>query len=158
MNAADIKGKAVISIANGARLGRVDDVLFDRGALAVAAFRVSAGGQRAMIPFAQVHSVGSDAVTVPGDDVAQWVTTSGAAEGLVSLDDLKHRKVVDDDGTFLGTPAVIEVEPQGGRLQQLRVHKGGVLGMGGETITVPSSDIAGVGDDVIVVRTATHPA
>src|SRR5215207_4850552 len=42
MDAADIEGKAVISITTGARLGRVDDVLFDRGSLTVAAFRVSA--------------------------------------------------------------------------------------------------------------------
>ena len=158
MNAADIKGKAVISIANGARLGRVEDVLFDPQGLAIAAFRVSAVGQQAVIPFDQVHSVGSDAVMVPGDDVAQWITTSSAAEGLISLDDLKHRKVVDDAGTFLGTPAVIEVAARDGRLRQLRVHKGGLLGMGGETTTVPGGDVTGVGPDVIVVRADTRPA
>ena len=158
MNASDIKGKAVISIANGTRLGRVEDVLFDPQSLAIAAFRVSAVGQQAVIPFGQVHSVGSDAVMVPGDDVAQWITTSSAAEGLISLDDLKHRKIVDDAGTFLGTPAAIEVAAQDGRLRQLKVHKGGVLGMGGETTTVPGGDVTGVGADVIVVRAGTRPA
>jgi sporulation protein YlmC with PRC-barrel domain len=158
MNASDIKGKAVISITTGARLGRVEEVLFDPGSLAIAAFRVSAGGQQALIPFDQVQSVGSDAVMVASDDVAQWVTTSSAADGLVSFDDLKHRKIVDDGGTFLGTPGTIEVEPQGGRLQQLQAHKGGMLGMGGETTTVPGTDIAGVGADVIVVRTGPRPA
>ena len=158
MNAADIKGKAVISIANGARLGRVEDVLFDPQGLAIAAFRVSAVGQQAVIPFDQVHSVGSDAVMVPGDDVAQWITTASAAEGLISLDELKHRKVVDDAGTFLGTPAAIEVAAQDGRLRQLKVHKGGLLGMGGETTTVPGGDVTGVGPDVIVVRVDARPA
>ena len=85
MNAADINGRAVISVATGARLGRVDEVLLDRTSLALAAFRVTAAGQQALIPFAQVQSLGSDAVMVPGDDVAQWVTTSSAAEGLVSV-------------------------------------------------------------------------
>ena len=155
ITSSDIKGKAVISITSGARLGRVDDVLFDPASLDVAAFRVSAEGQQAVIPFHQVQSVGRDAVMVPGDDVAQWITTSSAGAGLLSFDDLKHRKVVDDAGTFLGTPRAISVAPQDGRLQQLQVHTGGVLGMGGETTIVAGRDLVSVGADVIVVRTTT---
>ena len=155
MNAADIKGRAVISVATGARLGRVDEVLLDPASLALAAFRVTAAGQQALIPFAQVQSLGDDAVMVPGDDVAQWVTTSSAAEGLVAFDALKHFKVVDEAGTFLGTPKAIALEPGDGRLRQLDVHKGGVLGLGGEGTSVPGGGIVSVGADVIVVRTAT---
>lgn len=158
MNVADIKGRAVISITTGARLGRVDDVLLDPASLALTAFRVTAAGQQALIPFAQVQSLGSDAVMVPSDNVAQWVTTSSAAEGLVSFDALKHYNVVDEAGTFLGTPHAITIEPSDGRLQQLTVHKGGVLGLGGETTSVPGGGIASVGADVIVVHTAPPSA
>jgi sporulation protein YlmC with PRC-barrel domain len=158
MNATEIKGKAVISVTTGARLGRVEEVLLDPGSLAVAALRVSAEGQQALIPFDQVQSLGSDAVMVPGDDVAQWIATSSAADGLVSIDGLKHLKVVDDTGTLLGMPRAIAVDSQDGRLLQLQVHKGGTLGIGGETVTVPGSDLAGVGDDVLVVRTTTPQA
>ena len=154
MNAADIKGRAVISVATGARLGRVDAVLLDPASLGLAAFRVTAEGQQALIPFAQVQSLGGDAVMVPGDDVAQWATTSSAGEGLVSFDALKHFKVVDEAGSFLGTPKSLMLEPGDGRLVRLDVHKGGVLGMGGETTSVPGGGIASVGADVIVVRTA----
>ncbi len=154
MNAADIKGRAVITVTTGARLGRVDDVLLDPTTLALVAFRVTAAGQQALIPFAQVQSLGSDAVMVPGDDVAQWATTSSAAEGLVSFDALNNYKVVDEAGTFLGTPRGLTLDPSDGRLQQLDVHKGGVLGMGGESMSVPDGGIASVGADVIVVRTA----
>ena len=158
MNAADMKGRAVISVATGSRLGRVDEVLLDPTSLALAAFRVTAAGKQALIPFAQVQSLGTDAVMVPGDDVAQWVTTSSAAEGLVAFDALKHYKVVDEAGTYLGTPHAITLEPSDGHLQQLAVHKGGVLGLGGETTHVPGGGIASVGSDVIVVRTATSGA
>ena len=158
MDAADIKGRPVISVATGARLGRVDEVLLDPTSLALAAFRVTAAGQQALIPFAQVQSLGGDAVMVPGDDVAQWATTSNAAEGLVSFDALKHYKVVDEAGTFLGTPRALTLEPSDGRLRQLDVHKGGMLGMGGETTSVPGGGIASVGADVIVVRTAAPSA
>jgi uncharacterized protein YrrD len=155
MNAAAIKGRAVISIPTGGRLGRVDEVLFDHTSLRLAAFRVTADGQHALIPFTQVKSLGTDAVMVPADDVAQWMTTAAAAaEGLVSLDALMHYKVVDTAGTFLGTPRAVELEPTDGRLQALAIHKGGLLGLGGETTTVSGSEIASLGADVIGVRTA----
>jgi uncharacterized protein YrrD len=92
MDAAELTGKAVISVTTGAWLGRVDDVLFEAGLLALAALRVSAAGQQALIPFAQVQSLGSDAVIVHGDDVAQWISPSTAAEGLIALDALKSYK------------------------------------------------------------------
>jgi sporulation protein YlmC with PRC-barrel domain len=67
-------------------------------------------------------------------------------------------KVVDDAGTLLGTPQAIAIAPQTGRLQQLEVHSGGMLGMGGQTTTVPGSDVTSVGADVIVVRASSRPA
>ena len=98
MNAADIKGRAVISVATGARLGRVDEVLLDPTSLARAAFRVMAAGQQALMPFAQVQSLGTDAVMVPGDDVAQWVTTyadPGFEELAVTLERLLDQHASD---------------------------------------------------------------
>jgi sporulation protein YlmC with PRC-barrel domain len=158
MKTSEMKGKAVLSITTGLRLGRVEEALLNPASLDLSALRISADDQQAVVPFAQVRSIGRDAVMVEGDDVAQWITTSIAAEGLVTFDDLKHHKVVDDAGTLLGTPRAIAVEPQSGRLQQLEVHSGGMLGMGGQTTTVPGSDVTGVGADVIVVRAGPRPA
>ena len=158
MKTSDIKGKAVLSVTTGLRLGRVEEALFDPTSLAMAALRISADHQQAVVPFDQVHSIGRDAVMVAGDDGAQWITTSTAAAGLLTFDDLKHHKVVDDAGTLLGTPQEIAIAPQTGRLQQLEVHSGGMLGMGGQTTTVPGSDVTGVGADVIVVRASSRPA
>ena len=56
------------------------------------------------------------------------------------------------------TPKAIALEPGDGRLQQLDVHQGGVLGVGGETTSIPGGGIASVGADVIVVRTAAPSA
>ena len=153
----DIKGKAVLSIATGVRLGRVEEMLYDPASLDLAALRISANGQQAVVPFGQTQSIGRDAVMVAGDDVAQWITTSSAAEGLVAFDDLKHHKVVDDAGTLLGTPRTIAVDPQTGRLNQLEVRTGGMLGIGGQITTVLGSDVTGVGADAIVVRSGSRP-
>jgi sporulation protein YlmC with PRC-barrel domain len=107
-----------------------------------------------VIPFAQVQSVGPDAVMVPVDDVAHWITTASDAAGLITFDGLKHFKVVDDTGTLLGTPRGLDLDPVDGHLQSLAIHKGGLLGLGGENTTVTEQEIASVGADVVVVRAA----
>jgi uncharacterized protein YrrD len=151
-----ITGKAVLSVATGARLGRVEAVLLDPSTLTIAALRVAADDQQAVLPFAQVQSVGPDAVMVPVDEVAHWIATANATE-LVTFDALKRYKVVDETGTLLGTPRDVELDPTDGRLQAIEVHKGGVLGLGGEHTTVSAPEIASVGADVIVVRAAPAP-
>jgi uncharacterized protein YrrD len=159
MQLTEITGKAVLSVATGARLGRVDVVLLDPHTLAIAALQVAADRQQAVIPFAQVQSIGRDAVMVPADDVAQWIATASDAAGLLTLDALKHYKVVEDTGTLLGTPRGLELDPADGHLQTMEIHKGGVLGLGGETTTVRAGEIASIGTDVVVVHlTPTPPA
>jgi sporulation protein YlmC with PRC-barrel domain len=157
MHASDIRGKAVISVESGARLGRVEEVLLDPVTLAAAAFRVSLNGQQATIPLEQIHKVGADAIMVPDEDVAQWITPSSAAGGLLSLSDVRGRKVVNDAGSLLGAVREIEIEPGDGRMRHIEVHTGGMFGLGGETTIVPSSGLAGVGPDVIVVRSGATP-
>ena len=157
MQLTELTGKAVLSVATGARLGRVDAVLLDPHTLAIAAVQVAAEKQQAVIPFAQVQSVGPDAVMVPADDVAQWIATATDAGGLITMDALKHYKVVDDTGTLLGSPQALELDATDGHLQTMAIHKGGVLGLGGETTTVQAGDIASVGADVVVVHRAPAP-
>jgi uncharacterized protein YrrD len=157
MQLTEITGKAVLSVATGARLGRVAAVLLDPSTLAIAALQVAAEGQQAVIPFTQVQSIGPDAVMVPGDEVAQWIATASEAAGLITLDALKHYKVVDDTGTLLGSPRDLYLDAADGRLQSLEVHKGGVLGVGGEHTTVRAGEIASVGVDVVVVHLTPAP-
>jgi sporulation protein YlmC with PRC-barrel domain len=158
MNAGRISGMAVISIASGARLGRVEDLAFDPQQLRVAALRVSADGQHALIPFAHVHTIGSDAVTVPSDDVTQWGTPEGSLTTLPGLGDLRKLKVVDEAGTLLGTVRDVEIDPQDGRITQVATHAGGVLGIGGTTRTIAVQEIRSVGADVMMVAVSGTPS
>ena len=151
MKADTLKGMAVVSIEDGAKLGRITDVLFDTRPPHVAALRVAADNQHALIPFGQVHSLGRDAVTVPSRAVAQWAAAR-AGERLPNLRDLGKLRVVDEAGTFLGTPRDVEIGPDDGCITQLQVHRGGVLGMGGESHTITAADIISLGDEVLVVR------
>jgi sporulation protein YlmC with PRC-barrel domain len=152
MRADKLKGMAVVSIDDGAKVGRVDDVMFDTRPPHVLALRVDSGNQPLLIPFDQVRSIGSDAVTVQSASVAVSGRAVNAADAQPSLRDLSRLKVVDESGAFLGTPRDIEITPEDGRLSGLSVHRGGVLGIGGETHTLTAADICSIGDEVMVVR------
>lgn len=147
-----IKGRAVVSITDAAKLGRVDDVLVDTEERRVAALHVKARGEEAVIPFDQVCSVGSDAVTVPSPDVVQRASTPSEADSLVSMDDLSKLKVVDEAGTFLGTVSDVVVDRDDGQITEIQTQKGGVFGVGGTTHTVAPEEITSIGDEVMVVQ------
>ena len=152
MKAEAIKGMAVVSITDGAKLGRVDDLVFDTERRRVAALRISAEGQQAVIPMDKVQSIGSDAITVPSNEVTQWGSSQHRFAGLPRLDDLGKLKVVDEAGTLLGTVHEVDFDPQTGAITEVQVRKGGVLGIGGTTHRIAADDIASVGNEVMVVK------
>lgn len=144
-----LKGMTVVSVSEGARLGRVEDVLLDTSALQIGALKIAHEGQQFVIPFNLIKSIGADAITVESSQVTQ--ATGDAATSLVSLRDFKKLKIVDEFGTLLGVLSGVEFEQQTGKMQQLLVHKGGVLGLGGTTKTVDASQVRGIGRDVVTV-------
>ena len=154
MKAKAIKNLAVVSIDDGVKLGYVDDVIVDSRRLRVAALHIKADGRRGLIPFDQIRTIGRDAVTVP-HDVTRWGDDPGAA-GMSGLDALHKLKVVDEGGTFLGTVQELEVAPEDGRVTELQIAKGGVLGIGGETHRLAADQVTSVGDEVLVVAVHDH--
>jgi sporulation protein YlmC with PRC-barrel domain len=158
MDAAKLRTMAIVSVTEGSKLGYVDDVLFDAPALRVAALRARGDGQEFVVPFDRVRSVGADAVTVESSAVAQLANPGGAVSGLVGLERIKQLKVVDDAGTLLGTIQQIVIDPPSGRVTSLRVHRGGVLGLGGTTTTIDVRAIHSVGGEIMTVASGATGA
>lgn len=151
-----IKGMAIVSVSEGSRLGRVDDVLIDTSAIQIGALKIAHDGQQFMIPFNLIKSIGSDAITVESSQVTQ--AESSAAGALVSLRDFKKLKMVDEAGTLLGVLSNIDFDQQTGKLVQLSVHKGGLLGLGGVTTAVDTSQVRGIGREVVTVSAEASAA
>jgi len=144
-----LKGMAIVSVSEGTRLGRVDDVLIDTGGIRIGALKIARDGQQFMIPFNLIKSVGSDAITVESSQVTQ---AEGAAAGaFVGLRDFKKLKMVDEAGTLLGVLSNIDFDQQTGKIVQLSVRKGGLLGLGGTTTTVDTNQVRGIGREVVTV-------
>lgn len=151
MKAGEVKGLAVVSIADGAKLGKVEDVLFEPGSMRAAAVLISQEGQQAVVPFDQVR-VGSDAVTIPSREAPQWASGQPATAGRIGLSQFESLKVVDMAGTFLGKLDKAEIDPQSGDVVRFDAHKGGVLGVGGARVTIAADDVVSVGDELVVIR------
>jgi len=144
-----LKGMAIVSVSEGSRLGRVDDVLINTSGIQIGALKIAHDGQQFMIPFNLIKSIGSDAITVESSQVTQ--AEGSAAGAMVSLRDFKKLKMVDESGTLLGMLSSVDFDQQSGKLVQLSVHKGGMLGLGGTTTAVDTSQVRGIGREVVTV-------
>jgi sporulation protein YlmC with PRC-barrel domain len=152
MKASGLKGKAVVSMVDGIQIGRVEDVLFDTAALKVAALVLTTSGGRSILPFTAVRTLGADAVTVESATATQPAATQGDANNLLrALGDLTGLKVVNGEGAYLGDIRDITIDQASGALSEFEAHGGGMLGMGGTTITVLASAIRGIGPALVTV-------
>ena len=152
MRADKLKGKAVISVASGTTLGKVEDVVFDLSDRRSAALRISSEGQEAYVPFDQVKSFGEDVITVPSDDVTRWVKPAEAGVAFVTADDIDKFRIVTTDGKDLGKARHVDLDPATGALLSIESREGGFLGVGAESYAVEVSAIVSIGDGTIVVQ------
>jgi sporulation protein YlmC with PRC-barrel domain len=150
----EIKGIAVVSIADGAKLGYIDEVLIDTQNLRIEALQLSSEGQQAVLPYGNIKSIGRDAITVPDREAARWGAAERAVAGLLGFDAVKKLKVVDEAGTYHGTINDVELDPESGQLTTVHAQHGGVLGLGATKYSVNASDVISVGEEVMVVSTA----
>ncbi len=153
MDAHTLKSMAIVSLAEGTRLGYVEQPLLDLAARKVVALQVRGESGTFIVRFDEVASVGTDAITVESSAATQTPSTGGAADGLRDLDELRKLKVVDRAGTLLGTISRVEIDPASGAITQLTAHKGGMLGMGGTTTLIDAQAIVSVGPELLTVNT-----
>ena len=158
MDADKLKGMAIISVSEGARLGRIDEVLFDTAGLRAGGLHASGEGQNFVVPFAQVKNVGADAVMVENSQVTQAAGKGATFDALTSLSALKKLKVVDDAGTLIGAVASVEIDPANGQIISITAHKGGMLGLGGASTTIEASSVHGIGPELLTIAAPPAPS
>ncbi len=158
MKAGDLKGMAVVSLNDGIRLGRIEDLLFDTSSLQLAGLAVTTANGRTILPMAAIRSVGSDAVTIESGVATQGPGSSPTGAAQRSLKDLSGIKVVNADGTYLGELKEIEIDPVTRVLTELDVQRGGVLGLGATSLAVPASAIRSIGPDLVTADFSPAPA
>ena len=154
MNAQDLKGLAVITLAEAERLGRVDDVVFETGPLRAAALRLKTPSGDRLVSLDEVRSVGADAIVAETTALVGQSDQTLSRQNLPGLAELAKLKVVDDEGSYVGQIVRLDIDPSSGRVTSLDVRKGQTLGFGGETMAIMAEQIVSVGADLMTIRHA----
>jgi uncharacterized protein YrrD len=115
MNVGDLKGRAVVTLSDAAKVGSVDDVLFDAQYREVLGFRVKKGGllsgTEALLR-SNVSAVGADAITVPSPDAINAEERFAELAGAAAFKQAQGTRVVTEGGTLLGTVDEVELDDQ----------------------------------------------
>lgn len=151
MKAQAIKDMPVVSMADGTKIGNVQDLLFDTSTWRLAALLLTAGGGKSLLPFDAVRSFGDDVITVENVAATQGTEGNAAAGNWRGLKDLTGLRVINGEGSWLGDVRDIELAAKGGAVERISVRKGGLLGLGGANTSVPAAAIRGIGPKVITV-------
>jgi sporulation protein YlmC with PRC-barrel domain len=158
MNASSLKGRSVISRADGSALGTIDDIYVDAGALALLGFFVepAVSGDAATIYLdpSDISSIGPDAVMVENRDAMRGEATRARVGALVNLDDVLKRAVVTESGAQLGALAEIDIEPPSAAFTQLVVSPGLLK----SNWTIPIEQVRAIGPEFVIVADAADPA
>lgn len=155
MNSKRIKGIAVVSIADGTKRGTVDEVYVDLRDRQVVGFTVHGGSGGFLsrhrhdgpIDVSDIHSLGADAITLDDASKVQEDAPKARDAGLLSIDELVKRKVVTENGTYVGQIATVEFDETDFRLAQIEVSPG----FFNSNKHAPANLATSLGGDVVIV-------
>jgi uncharacterized protein YrrD len=158
VNSKQIKGLAVISIADGEKLGTVDQVFLDPAQKQVVGFAVRHGGglmapdsaAPELVDVDDVHALGHDAVTLADKGAVRGDQTRARLDQLMEIDDLTKLKAVTEGGTAVGQVASVDFDDRAFRLEQIEVSPGFFK----SNKHVPIGQVVSIGRDLIVVHDA----
>ena len=131
------------------------DVVFGTAPFRARGLRVdTATGGSQLVALDDVRNVGPDAIVTDDATTALRSGPDMTREQLRDLTELSRLKVVDESGALLGQIERIDVDLPTGVVSGLEVHRGGVLGVGGENFTLGVDQVLSVGDELLTVRKA----
>jgi sporulation protein YlmC with PRC-barrel domain len=145
----ELRGRAVISLAEGEKLGTVKDLVLHPGDREIEGFVLETGGPDSFLPFGRFGKVGPDAIIV---ESKQAVEPAGQMNGSLQVADISKMEVMNSDGTKLGQVADIDFDLTTGALNTIELKAGGVFGLGAQNYSIPSSQIRAFGADVITIQ------
>lgn len=157
LNARTFVGRAVVSVADGEKIGAISDLRFDLRERIVLGLVIGGDGRlfnretASFVPFAQVRSFGRDAVTI-ADKSGVTVAPGASRDDAATLHDVRKR-VVTASGEAIGDGDDLLFDEASGAITALQLApQGGFLGIGATTHVLPVEEIVEFGQDVITVH------
>ena len=161
-NYRDVKGLSVVALAEGKKIGQIEDLVVDPQGqmvrwlrLGSAASSLFGGGGSSWAPVSAVHSVGEHAVTINSlNDVVRSEDAPEAEQMAKTGRALLGKKVISEDGTFLGNARDFSFSPDDFRLEGIVVEGGSSFSP--KSMEVAAQNLMTIGEDVIVVLAAAQ--
>jgi uncharacterized protein YrrD len=156
----ELVGKPIVSAASGERVGRVSDILLDRGSCRTVGL-VLAGGLMSsehVLPYGDIQVVGKDAIVArTGDGLMgpkEW-----RAQGLETerSSSLRNKRVLTSTGRQLGAVNDIYFDEATGVVEALEISGPKMGGLMQRKSVLPQSAGLTIGPDAIVVPEGTVP-
>jgi sporulation protein YlmC with PRC-barrel domain len=152
----EIKDKPVISIAEGKKLGEVQDALLDGSYLQVAALVIGGGGlfggPKQAVEYNSVRGIGPDAIMVSARDAVAEITDTSPLAALHRVTDI-GQDVMSESGVRLGKLDGAAFDPQSGAVTALTLAPDDNSPLAGAgDYDVPRSQVLSITDKIVVVQ------
>ena len=159
INAHTLIGRAVVSVADGEKVGAISDLHLDLGQRVALGLLIGGDGgifnreKPSFVPFAQVRTFGRDAVTIA--DKSGIAVAEGAPHDIAATLGAIKKRVVTASGDVIGDGDDLIFDDASGAITALQLApQGGFLGIGATTHVLPMEEVVEFGRDVITVHDA----
>ena len=159
INAHILMGRAVVSVADGEKVGAISDLHLDLRQRIILGFLIGGDGgifnreKPSFIPFTQVRTFGRDAVTIA--DKSGIAVAEGAPHDMAATLGAIKKRVVTASGEVIGDGDDLTFDDASGAITALQLApQGGFLGIGATTHVLPMEEIVEFGRDVVIVHDA----
>jgi uncharacterized protein YrrD len=151
----EIDGLAVVSLADGKKIGTVDDFYFDPTNSKIYALRMKTGlfGHK-VIQVATISSIGQDAITIPNEEKLYSESEDPKLPAFFSGRNLLTYKIMSASGNVIGTTGNVLLDisvPTALRIAAFELSGGLGDHISGRFPTFSSSQVVRYGQDVLVV-------
>ncbi|MEO8970063.1 MAG: PRC-barrel domain-containing protein [Ktedonobacteraceae bacterium] len=158
----DLKDLAVVAIANGSKVGTLEDFYFDPSvnpaANSIRGFRVKTGmfSHRAL-PASAINAIGTDAVTIDDEEMLRHEKDDAEFSTLPLGQSLLSYKVMSEGGTLIGTIGNILLDittPTALHIYAFELSGGLRSRISGHYSTFYAQQVVRYGQDVLVIPDA----
>lgn len=151
----ELLGLSVLCIETGKQVGEVEEALLSVRDATLDSLVVSGGTwltEKKLLPFAQLHRVGPDAVTVRSDAaLLPWPEGYAAQHKLYAAKELRGKRLDSEAGAHLGVLADIVFDSRTGEIRSYLVSDGWVSDLLHGRAEMPLPQAQTVCEDRIIV-------
>jgi sporulation protein YlmC with PRC-barrel domain len=148
MTEKDLLGKAVVSMGDGARVGKVKDLIFHGIQLQALVIKGERG--EGLLPYERIGKNGPDAITIDSYTMVDWNGGTISDPESQEIGELRKLTVVDSNGKMLGHLHDLDLS-ESGLIQEIFVQTEGVFSIGAHKSRFAGPQIRSMGPKLITV-------